>query len=137
MALGEGLTSFDVPNWGANMKPMIDGDPVERPKIDEMDSVFEKAAEALRDAEFRAKHTIADVAESIVASSVARLLVGYRHPVHRFKNWTVISKVELVVPFLRDRINPKKGFGLDMDIASEDFTHLWSTTHDGDAYQLR
>ncbi len=86
---------------------------------------------------FRAAHRVQDVGEDVGLSGCLELLVGYRHPVHRYKHWTVRCTLKDATAFLADHIDEDQGNGLDLFIASEDFSHIWITSHDGEAYRLK
>lgn len=118
------------------MKIPLEGRPVEDDLVRRLSAAIELAAKPMDDADFRKKHWTDDVASSVAAAALDAVLIGYRHPVHEFKNWTILAAIGDAIPFLREKIRPDHGQGLDLDIASVDLTRLWMTNHDGDAYVL-
>ena len=61
----------------------------------------------------------------------------YCHPVHEYKNKLYLTTQNELIDFLKIRINPDHGNGLDLIIASTDMCHLIVCNHDGEIYIVR
>ncbi len=62
--------------------------------------------------------------------------VLYRHPFLTKKRRLTLASREELVEFLLERINPDRGDGLDLIVASEDLRIAFMFNHDGDSFIL-
>ena len=58
----------------------------------------------------------------------------YKHPVHDYLDKLFISAQEELLSFLKNHIDPEKGEGVDVIIASSDLSHIIVCNHDGEIY---
>lgn len=119
------------------METPLRGVQVDEEDIQAMNRVFQEASSGMASQAFRDSHRVLDISKDVESSGVPDLLIGYRHPIHSFKDWTVHCSLSDAVEFLADRIDTALGNGMDLFIASVNFGCIWVTTHDGDAYRLK
>lgn len=60
----------------------------------------------------------------------------YEHPMHQYLNKLFLVEREDVASFFKNRINPKKMVGMDITIASKDFSLVITCNHDGDIFLI-
>ena len=58
----------------------------------------------------------------------------YKHPIHDYKDKLFFVTKEDLIVFIKKKINPDLGEGLDIIIAPENFSKLVVCNHDGDMY---
>ncbi|MFD2330432.1 hypothetical protein ACFSR7_14375 [Cohnella sp. GCM10020058] len=58
----------------------------------------------------------------------------YKHPTHDFMDKLFLTSKTEVVAFLKVRVNPERGDGVDVIVAPQDYSKIIVCNHDGQIY---
>ncbi|NPC94280.1 hypothetical protein HOO54_19175 [Bacillus sp. WMMC1349] len=61
----------------------------------------------------------------------------YTHPIHDYLDKLFFTSYDDLIKFLKDRIDPDRGEGLDLIISSKDYETIIVCNHDGEIYQVK
>jgi hypothetical protein len=61
----------------------------------------------------------------------------YKHPIHDYQDKLFLTNKTDVIAFLKDRINPDREEGLDVIVATEDYSKIIVCNHDGQIFLVK
>ncbi|WP_438447654.1 hypothetical protein [Gorillibacterium sp. sgz5001074] len=61
----------------------------------------------------------------------------YKHPIHNYQDKLFLTNKSDVIAFLKDRIYPDREEGLDVIVATEDYSNIIVCNHDGQIFLVK
>lgn len=76
-----------------------------------------------------------EVYESDTVLNFEKYYLLYKHPIHDYLDKLFEVNRDELIFFMKERIIPDRGEGLDIIVCSKDFSELIVCNHDGEIYQ--
>lgn len=78
-----------------------------------------------------------EVYDTDALSSREKYYLFYKHPIHDYQDKLFLTNKTDLIAFLKDRINPDREEGLDVIVASKDYSKIIVCNHDGQIFFVK